>query len=231
MKLKDKFNLSLVAGFFVGVIVTVAFNWIVFKDPKRVTAPGVAALVAGCTFSLALYTAMKVKKWMDIKHNDLAYKHTERIRDELISLSINLVKLSNTMFFCNPNNIEISDTNRKQAIVKRNRDSLSEINEISNIQAATINVMLEFNPMYSVTLTGEGFLKLDKLIKDIASLTKKNRSFLLRTVEEQCDTSLVDIFKKLNDSMLSVTNGMDEVVKLSFEELFDLSTSLSKKAD
>ncbi len=70
MKFKNKFNLSHVAGFFVGVVVTVAFNWIVFKEPKRVTAPGVAALVAICTFTLALWSAFKVNKWVASKVNE-----------------------------------------------------------------------------------------------------------------------------------------------------------------
>lgn len=83
MKLKDKFNLSHVEGFFVGVVVTVLFNWIVFKDPKRVTAPGVAALVAICTFGLALWSALKVNKWLDNKVNETGFKQTEKILEHL----------------------------------------------------------------------------------------------------------------------------------------------------
>ena len=51
MKIKDRFNLSHIFGFVVGIVTTIAINWIPFKDPKRVTAPGLAALVALCTFS------------------------------------------------------------------------------------------------------------------------------------------------------------------------------------
>ncbi|WFX59774.1 hypothetical protein NFK08_07045 [Enterobacter roggenkampii] len=79
MKIKDRFNLSHVVGFFVGIVVTVIFNWVVFKDPKRITAPGVAALVAMCTFSLALWSAFKVEKWLNNKINDKAFKQTEKI--------------------------------------------------------------------------------------------------------------------------------------------------------
>ncbi|HGG8858678.1 TPA: hypothetical protein ACJJWP_004377, partial [Enterobacter roggenkampii] len=67
MKIKDRFNLSHVVGFFVGVVVTVIFNWVVFKDPKRITAPGVAALVAMSTFTLALWSASQVREWLSNK--------------------------------------------------------------------------------------------------------------------------------------------------------------------
>lgn len=94
MKFKNKFNLSHVAGFFVGIVVTVIFNWIVFKDPKRVTAPGVAALVAMCTFTLALWSAFKVNKWLNSKINETAYKQAEMSMELLRNIIIDLFHIS-----------------------------------------------------------------------------------------------------------------------------------------
>lgn len=79
MKIKQHLNISHITGFFVGVIITVIFNWVVFKDPKKITAPGVTSLVAMCTFALALYSASQLKLWLNSKINDKAFKQTEKI--------------------------------------------------------------------------------------------------------------------------------------------------------
>lgn len=94
MKTKDRFNLSHVIGFFVGIVVTVIFNWIVFKDPKRITAPGVATLVAMCTFTLALWSAFKVNKWLNSKINETAYKQAEISMELLRNVIIDLFHIS-----------------------------------------------------------------------------------------------------------------------------------------
>ncbi|WP_129343886.1 hypothetical protein [Enterobacter roggenkampii] len=90
MKIKDRFNLSHVVGFFVGVVVTVIFNWVVFKDPKRITAPGVAALVAMSTFTLALWSASQVREWLSNKINETGYKQCELIIEKLRRIIVNL---------------------------------------------------------------------------------------------------------------------------------------------
>ncbi|WPO94196.1 hypothetical protein SFA32_14630 [Buttiauxella sp. HR94] len=79
MKRKNHLNISHIIGFFVGVVITIIFNWIVFKDPKRITAPGVTSLVAMCTFALALYSATQLKLWLNSKINDKAFKQTEKV--------------------------------------------------------------------------------------------------------------------------------------------------------
>lgn len=90
MKIKDRFNLSHVVGFFVGIVVTVIFNWVVFKDPKRITAPGVAALVAMSTFTLALWSASQVREWLSNKINETGYKQCELIIEKLRRVIVNL---------------------------------------------------------------------------------------------------------------------------------------------
>lgn len=92
-KLRNEFKLSHVLWFFIGILITVAFNWIVYKDPKRITAPGVSALVAMSTFMLALWSAFKVNKWINSKVNEKSFKRTEEFLDELSSLYLGLAKL------------------------------------------------------------------------------------------------------------------------------------------
>jgi len=86
MKIKgilNYFRLSHIAWFFSGVVITVVFNWIVFKDPKRITAAGVSTLIAASAFLLALWSAFKVNKWLNTKINDAAFNQTLKIVEHI----------------------------------------------------------------------------------------------------------------------------------------------------
>lgn len=93
MKKYDTLNISHIIGFFTGILITIAINWITFKDPKEITAPGVASLVAICTFSLALYSAYQVKKWLDSKINETAFKKTDEFINELCTINNKIEEL------------------------------------------------------------------------------------------------------------------------------------------
>lgn len=145
MKLKDNFNLSHVIGFFVGVVVTVIFNWIVFKDPKRVTAPGVAALVAICTFSLALWSASQVKKWLNNKINETAYKQAEISMELLRAIIIDLFNVSSHLK-------RLMEANQHNGEYARILDNLKPIHEscIENINK--LIVVIELLPSWNINL-------------------------------------------------------------------------------
>lgn len=84
--------------FFLGGGVTIAINWWLFKDPKRVTAPGVSVFLASCTFALALYSASQVKKWLNSKVNEKAFKRTEEFLDEISNQALLSAKLQHLMY-------------------------------------------------------------------------------------------------------------------------------------
>lgn len=94
MNKKNIFNLSHIIGFFIGVLVTIIINWLLFKDPKKITAPGVASLVAICTFSLALYSAYQVKKWLNSKINETAFKKSDEFLSILCEVNNKLAELN-----------------------------------------------------------------------------------------------------------------------------------------
>lgn len=94
MKTSNRLNLSHIAGFFLGVVVTVLFNWLAFKDPKKITAPGVASLLAMCTFSLALWSAYRVNEWIKTKINDAGFKQCELAMETLRNMVNNLNYIS-----------------------------------------------------------------------------------------------------------------------------------------
>lgn len=87
-KLKLDYRLSHVFFFFLGMFTTVVILWGLYKDPTRITAPALTALISMCTFLLALWSAFKVNKWLSNKVNDAAFKKAEEILELLTEMKL-----------------------------------------------------------------------------------------------------------------------------------------------
>jgi len=46
----------------IGALLTEGIIWLLYKDFKKITAPGLSAIVAVIALSLAIYSAYQVKK-------------------------------------------------------------------------------------------------------------------------------------------------------------------------
>lgn len=90
----NKLQPSHIAWLLAGVLLAEGFNWLLYKDIKRVTAPGLSSLIAVCALALAIYSAFQVKKWMDNKVNETAFKKSEGFIDNLIQMNNNIVYLT-----------------------------------------------------------------------------------------------------------------------------------------
>lgn len=224
MKIKDKLNLSHVAGFFIGVVVTVAFNWIVFKDPKRVTASGVAALTAMCTFLLALWSAFKVNKWLNSKFNDAAFKQTEKILGyiessftEIRPLLDMIAKLSDT---------KISTYENEKKLIAEIKQKTESIETFCN-NAVMSTYMLKY---WDANLTKEGNILLDDFITKVRELLKKSI-----TITEAYDTeTLGKELVEFNIIAHDFTYSLDRLISAKYKELFEhnvKATSPLKKVD
>ncbi|QLR42431.1 hypothetical protein HV346_06990 [Enterobacter sp. RHBSTW-00994] len=211
MKTKDRFNLSHVIGFFVGIVVTVIFNWIVFKDPKRITAPGVATLVAMCTFTLALWSASQVRKWLDNKINEKAFKQTEKIL-ELIETSFEsidpLYKHIVRMLRCSEKSkhIDLGEYNRKKII-----EGIDKMDQFSmNLTMATS--MLKY---WNVGLTEKGANAMNTLLDALDEIQK---------IISEIKPDSINLYDKLKLSH----DKFDETVKvirtLSSSHYYDIFT-------
>lgn len=66
-------------GLLVGVFSLIILNFFINNNLINFTAPGVAAFVSLCTFTLALWSAYKVNRWMNSKINEKAFKKCEEI--------------------------------------------------------------------------------------------------------------------------------------------------------
>ncbi|EMG0806828.1 hypothetical protein V4Y22_003580 [Escherichia coli] len=96
-KLLNKLEIIHIAFFLFGVIVTESITWLLFKDIKKITAPGLSAIVAVVALSLAIYSAYQVKKWVFSKINEKAFKRSEELLEEFAKMMIVLARLKYVM--------------------------------------------------------------------------------------------------------------------------------------
>ncbi|MFW5405457.1 hypothetical protein [Pectobacterium carotovorum] len=224
MKLREKLNLSNILGFVVGVVVTIVINWILFKDPKRVTAPGLAALVALGTFSLALWSAFKVDKWLNSKVNDTAFKKAEEFITELTKLNYRLSVLQNTL--------------RGLTSVKTDKDYLSLKKEISFINGLSYD-QLE-NLFTSVDLFNNWNIKFKYYDKLQEGLFKSGYSIgmmekLVFSIDNIDDVSgYIEDNRSENlilEHLTPTIKIFSEIIEIPFTEKFDLASPSKKTSE
>ncbi|WPU21430.1 hypothetical protein RI049_15230 [Cedecea neteri] len=87
-----------IVAFATGVIFTIFFNLIVNKEPFEINSDSVSALANVGTFLVALIAALQVKKWLNSKINETAFKKSEEFISELtkfnyrLSVALNCIK-------------------------------------------------------------------------------------------------------------------------------------------
>jgi len=226
MKLKDKFNLSHVAGFFVGVVITVIFNWIVFKDPKRITAPGVAALVAICTFTLALWSAFKVENWLKSKVNDEAFNRTLKILELIEGFHGMLQPLTSSI-----SDIMSSEYQRDDQDKLKKEKTRVCINEIYSL-GSSFMMKIKTLQYWNVKFTDDASIYLSTIQKELIDLVK-NCELILQHVEINSTPVNDELRNNANTNYLKISAAIIQITSLSYDEIFnkDSFTSFSKKVD
>lgn len=230
MKIKDRFNLSHVVGFFVGIVVTVIFNWVVFKDPKRITAPGVAALVAMSTFTLALWSAFKVEKWLKSKVNESGYKQSEKIIEELQLIILSIISINNSLHMLDPryhNRVVIH-----KELFEKHKTKISNDSEQLSVQIARLNLLCHTIHQWNVSIDSSYDKKIESIIIEIANLVKTIRGLDLYA-DYTNTVRLYEYYDKIKMRIDSITISIDEITKNKYSDMFNYNnpTSPSKKVD
>ena len=81
----------------IGALLTEGITWLLYKDFKKITAPGLSAIVAVIALSLAIYSAYQVKKWVNSKIKEKAFKRTEELLEEISKMAVILAHLKYLM--------------------------------------------------------------------------------------------------------------------------------------
>lgn len=89
----ERINLSHIRWMIIGVLLTEFITWLLYKNPKKITAPGLSATVAVCALILALYSAYQVKKWVSGKVNEKGFKKCEAIIDKTQEIAMAVARI------------------------------------------------------------------------------------------------------------------------------------------
>lgn len=231
MKIKDRFNLSHVVGFFVGIVVTVIFNWVVFKDPKRITAPGVAALVAMSTFSLALWSAFKVEKWLKSKVNEKAFKRTEEFLDSYVELALNIAKIYSIAKYIGKRTTDqiISDRTIIRNINDFAPEYLNSILTLITHENTFKNWGIIFKHRNAHKKIMSRLTKITPIIRNINDIAYE---FDNSTTQEKDANKMKAHSKIIIQYIDSIYYSIDGIVKRGYSDIFEHTiTSPSKKVD
>lgn len=227
-KARDDFKLAHIAWLFAGIILTLVFNWIVYKEPKRITAPGVSALVSISAFLLALWSAFKVNKWLNSKVNDAAFEKTQKLMHETEELTMNLIPVINHLTFVNRDKLKLIDEESINEIIKKHRDKLSEANELLNVQCARVDFLSKTLSQWNVELTEKGFKIHNDLTREIIFLTQCIRGLLLTEAEYESNKRHL---KTINQSIMRASAIINELRDNNYTSLFNFNIPSSVKKD
>ncbi|WP_262963358.1 hypothetical protein [Klebsiella quasipneumoniae] len=106
----NKLQPSHIAWLLAGVLLAEGFNWLLYKDIKRVTAPGLSSLIAVCALVLAIYSAFQVKKWLGNKVNEKGFKKCESIIDKIQEIAIEIGRINSDITILYKNKLIILDS-------------------------------------------------------------------------------------------------------------------------
>lgn len=226
MKNTNLTNLHLLAAFFTGIIATHTFYYLVYKNPKVVTAPGLTSLIAFCTLTLGLITA---NTWLKSKIKDSAYKNTEMAQDYLGKVTIEMFQLryySTRLSLINPKNLKEIDR-----IYPEIKKSYEEFRNTFSKLAVYIDQL----PAFEHTFLKKHILK--KVTDRILKLNVMNDLTTLLAIIDQksdpiTDTELYDLkFRAAN--VVKVLNStiyiMEGLLKLPYDKKYKRLSNIKIK--
>ncbi|QEM90850.1 hypothetical protein FEI17_09415 [Kosakonia radicincitans] len=125
--LLDRFQLSHIRWMIIGVLLTELITWLLYKDPKKITAPGLSALVAVCALCLAIYSAYQVKKWVNGKVNEKGFKKCEAVIDKTQEIALVMLKVNPEIEKLFRMNLILLDIEKYNLVIENLKDSIEQL--------------------------------------------------------------------------------------------------------
>ena len=181
--IRKKINSNTLVAFAVGVIFTILFNLVVNKEPFKIDSDSISALANVGTFLVAMAAALQVKKWLDGKVNEAAFKQTQNILESISKIHMSSRVVLNDCKIVAATDILSAIYSQSTSI----RDNASKtLDELKNNIAKHSNICKETNlqlqvlvyelPMWNITIKNE---KVNREISLIVAATQ--------LLTEKCD--------------------------------------------
>ncbi|EIY5094453.1 MULTISPECIES: hypothetical protein [Klebsiella pneumoniae complex] len=221
----NKLQPSHIAWLLAGVLLAEGFNWLLYKDIKRVTAPGLSSLIAVCALVLAIYSAFQVKKWLGNKVNEKGFKKCESIIDKIQEIAIEIGRINSDITILYKNKLIILDSVKIEKKIENIHESILKINEIRNtivghymhLNIWGFDIKEEYNP---ITL-------LD-CVKEYRDIVIDTTSTIKRAQPSQ-NISLDENESIYKEKLKAISEYMDKLNHSTFNDIF--ITSPSKKVE
>ncbi|KAE8275691.1 hypothetical protein GXP72_07065 [Enterobacter sp. SES19] len=211
------FKLSHISWMIVGVFLTEFITWVLYKTPKKITAPGFSAIVAACALSLAVYSAYQLTKWIKSKVNDKGFKKCEAIIDKIQEIAVEAVKI----------NIIIEELFITKKVII-NESIYNKTIEKLNIEKEKLReVMLEMHA-HELHLQIWGFeISTNYSLKEFNDILIKYISSINKTIKNSKQLLLIGEYKEVGkdreqykEALRRVSDYMDTINGSSFDEIF-----------
>ncbi|MDU3914346.1 hypothetical protein [Kluyvera ascorbata] len=234
-----KINSNTIISFAAGVIFTILFNLVVNKEPFKIDSDGISALANVGTFIVALMAALQVKRWLDGKVNEAAFKQSQ-----LIIEAISKIHLYSRLILedCKV----IAETDILSAIYSQStsiRDNATiALNELKTNIAKHSNTCKETNlqlqvlvyelPMWNITIKNE------EVSREISLIVAATKIFTEECdeIQEQINKSNIHTAISISSKIVNETHPLlfehlNPILTKNYHDIFSPITSPSKKDD
>lgn len=178
-----KINNNTLVAFSVGVIFTILFNLIVNKEPFKVDSDSISALANVGTFLVAMVAALQVKKWLDGKVNEAAFKQTQLILEAISKIHMySRLILEDCKALTQPDVVDalsyylLDIKNNEARAINELNEKITQHNKIFKETSIQLQVLIYELPMWNISIKNK------RVKKDILDIVAATKLFL-----EKCD--------------------------------------------
>ncbi|HFK4065574.1 TPA: hypothetical protein ACG1UU_002997 [Kluyvera ascorbata] len=237
--IRKKINSNTIISFAAGVIFTILFNLVVNKEPFKIDSDSISALANVGTFIVALMAALQVKRWLDGKVNEAAFKQSQLIIEAIskINMSSRLI-LEDCLQLSEQKMSEAiadivfnSKTPEAKALIELNGSIVKQIKVLKET-GYQLEILTYELPMWNIELKNEEIR--DAIQRIVASAF---------AFADKCESIEKNIFggnngrvKKLTDQIINRTHPLlvdvlDPILTKNYHDIFSPITSPSKKVE
>ncbi|MFF6012117.1 hypothetical protein [Rahnella sp. R3(2024)] len=224
MKFKNpliRFRISHIFCISMGIVITEGFNWLFFKDPKKITPAGFSALIALSAFILAIHSAYRVNKWLDSKVNEKGFKKCEHIIDTIAIIKEKIVTIYPYIHIAKNHNLKGFDTN--QDYLKQSKIDNKVISETIDLIQEDIYTTLSLQNQLEVWgfKYNEGFyaFPLTEFMIDIGHNVDIFYEFIENSIPVK-HNEFIETFNLFEENYHSALKFCTKIMTTEFDQIF-----------
>lgn len=215
--LLGRFSLSHIRWMIIGVMLTEFITWLLYKNPKKITAPGLSAIVAVCALILAVYSAYQVKKWINGKVNDKGFKKCESIIDKIQEIAMEMLKVNSEIGKLFQMNLVVIDESNHVLVMENLEKSIDNMKLLAlelHTNAMHLNIWgFEIAENYNL-------FELTKAIGQYNSAIRNAIENSKNIINKKAYKEAIDDEGTYKQSVSMIGTYMDKINNSSFDEVF-----------